>query len=125
MKKNKKRSLGNINFSFADVSAIVCVLPLVAQIETETPAQNLLNVANSNSAAEKLLNHKSALSANEIRVISIAISAALYIVSGNALEYGLDFDIDSEWKSEINKHFFALNRLNPIFQNLVDDLMNS
>ena len=125
MKKNKKRSLGNINFSFADVSAIVCVLPLVAQIETETPAQNLLNIANSNSAAEKLLNHKSALSANEIRVISIAISAALYIVSGNALEYGLDFDIDSEWKSEINKHFFTLNRLNPIFKNLVDDLMNN
>ena len=80
MKKNKKRSLGNINFSSADVSAIVCVLPLVAQIETETPVQNLLNIANTNSAAEKLLNHKSALSANEIRVISIAISAALSLV---------------------------------------------
>lgn len=116
---------GNINFSSSDISAIICVLPLVSQIEAETPAQNLFNIANSNSAAEKLFNHKSALSADEIRVISIAISAALYIVSGNTHEYGPDFDIDSEWKSEINKYFFTLNRLNPIFQNLVDDLMNN
>lgn len=118
--KSKGRSLGNLNLSDGDIEAIVSALPLVTLLEADTPAQNLLNEASSTSAATKLINHSSQITADEIRVISISITVALLLISGQTVP-GLP-EIDAEWMSELRRYFFVLNRLDPIFQAFLDDI---
>ena len=122
MKKKPNNNLGNLNLSASDISAILCALPLVTEIDANSPQQNLLNVRSCESAGRKISNHAANISAEEIRVISIAVSAAVCIISGNDIDWLPD--IDAEWKSELSKHFFTLNRLDPIFQNFVDEIYN-
>lgn len=116
--KNKIHS--NIELNQSDTNAILCALPLVMAFETDSPAQRLLNTASCESATKKLLNHESSLSADEIRVVSCAISAAVCVISGD--EMADMFDVDPEWKQELSHHFFTLNRLDPIFDSLVDEI---
>jgi hypothetical protein len=44
------------------------------------------------------------------------------LLSGN--ENKLIPPIDSDWKSELSRHFFTLNRLDPIFQKYVDQIQS-
>lgn len=116
----KSNNIGNLNLSQADTSAILCAIPLVMQIETDTPAQDLINAASGESAARKLLNRAPSFSADEIRVISCAISAGICVVSGS--DMAEMFDVDADWKRDLSHHFFTLNRLGPIFSNFVDEI---
>lgn len=112
-------SLGNLDINQNDRSAILCALPLVAQIETGIPAQDIINAASRESAANKLLNHAPSFSADEIRIISCAIDAAICVISGD--EMADMFDVDADWMSDLSNYFFTLNRLNPIFKGFVDE----
>lgn len=126
MKKRKERSLGNIDFQDSDISAILCVLPLMLQIETGDNDRDFLYSEICNRVVQKLTNHKSSyLTANEIRIISTAVSAAIDFISGKNVEYGLYFKVDPEWSEEIRGHFFTLNRLNSIFLDYVNLLNKS
>lgn len=112
-------SLGNLDINQNDRSAILCALPLVAQIETGIPAQGIINAASRESAADKLLNHAPSFSADEIRIISCAIDAAICVISGD--EMADMFDVDADWMRDLSNYFFTLNRLNPIFKGFVDE----
>lgn len=116
----KSNNLGNLNLSSADISAILCALPLVLQIETDPPAQNLINSALCESASRKLINHAPSFSADEIRIISCAIDAALCVISGD--EMADMFDVDADWMSDLSRYFFTLNRLSPIYRGFVDEI---
>lgn len=108
----------SFHLSDSDIEAILCALPLVLEIGADSPAQEALNTSCCTSAGEKLIAHSPNLSANEIRVISVAITAAVLLLSGKGA--GFVPNIDSEWKAELSKHLFTLNRLDPIFQGFVD-----
>lgn len=116
----KSNSIGNLNITQADRFAILCALPLVTQIETGIPAQDIINAGSCESAENKLLNHAPSFSADEIRVISCAIDAAICVISGG--EMADMFDVDADWMSDLSNHFFTLNRLNPIFKGFVDEI---
>ena len=116
----KSNNIGNLNLSSSDVSAILCAIPLILQIETGIPAQNLINSASCESASRKLHKHAPSFSADEIRIISCAIDAALCVISGD--ETADMFDVDADWMRDLSRHFFTLNRLNPIYKGLVDEI---
>ena len=116
----KNNSLGNLDFSQTDISAILCAIPLVSQFETDFPAQKLINAASSESAVRKLLNHAPTFTADEVRVISCAISAAMSVISGD--DMADMFDVDTEWTQDLSRYFFTFTRLEPIFDGLVDEI---
>lgn len=109
-----------VSLSNSDVQAINCALPLVSYAITDTPEQAMLNTLNCESAAVKLSKHNMVMTANEYRVVYIAIGIALDILSGAPLDYLEDFDLDPNWKAELSKNFFAYNRLYPQFEKLMD-----
>lgn len=110
--KKIKRIAGNIDLKNGDISAILCALPLINYLESNTPDQDAVLC---NIAAEKLLGMLSGGSASfsvgEIVVIADAIHAALEVVSGRWPEVALELDAD--WRQELTGHLFVLNRLYP------------
>ena len=108
----------SFHLSNSDISAILCALPLVLEVSSNSPLQDQLNASYCASAAEKLTNHSPNLTANETKVISLSISIAVLILSGQGS--GFVPEIDSTWKAELSKYFFTYNRLDPIFQGFLE-----
>lgn len=106
MKKKPKQQRPNISLSKQDVDAILCALPLISYLETDTPAQKEINIALATTATEKLIAHNANFVPNEIRVIYTAVACA-----ANLEEFFPGNEIEPEWKAELRKHFFVLNRL--------------
>lgn len=105
----------NINLSDSDIRAIVCALPLVTYVRTDSPEQAMRNELCCNSAAHKLLNRILPLHANEWRVIAASSGIALDVISGRDLSYLENTAIDAQWRSELSGYFFTYNRLHTIF----------
>lgn len=135
MAKSRIRS-ANLKLSFADAEAILCALPLLDQISADSPMQRMTNAVASRNAAEKLLSfvdqasvsktssgNQVRLTAEDIRIIYCAVGFAIDVISG--VDTGCVLILDSEWKSELSKHFFILNRLYPVFDGLVDQISGS
>lgn len=132
MRKRKPKSY-NTHLRFSDAEAILCSLPLVEQIPADSPAQELRNSAAARSASEKLLAmidrsvapsrnipNQVLLTPEEIRVVLTAIGFALDFISG--VDTGFSFDVDSDHKKGLSKNYFVLNRLYPIFDDLVEKI---
>lgn len=117
-RKKANRTVKNIDLKNGDISAILCALPLINYLESDTPDQDALLC---NIAAEKLLGMLSGGSASfsfaENAVIADAIHAALEVVSGRWPEVALELDAD--WRRELTGHLFALNRLYPHYVDLL------
>lgn len=120
-----KKVKNKINFQAGDVSALLCALPLVSYPEAETPEQTELNTVCCETAAKKLAAGAHAYSANELRVMAIAIEFALDILKGTGNEFISVYEIDSEWKTDLSKHFFTYNRLKPGFDALMDEFFQN
>lgn len=128
--KNKDY-LGNINLNLSETEAILCALPLINQVTADSPAQDMRNsialasaskkllsmIENSSSPAQKPLKPDH-LTAEDIRIMFCAIGFALDILSGQ--DSGYMFQIDDEWRADLLKHLFVLNKLYPTFENFVD-----
>lgn len=107
-----------ISLSGSDVEAILCALPLVTELDTSTPHQAAVNAALCASASKKLSSGAIHLTPNEIRVVSVALNAAVLLLSGQCPEF---FDgIDKEWKSILSPYFFSLNKLDGAFQRILE-----
>lgn len=57
------------------------------------------------------------LSGNEVRVVAVALNAAVLMLSGKCSD--LFADVDSELRSSLSKHFFVLNKLDRVFQDFL------
>ena len=115
-----KRIPSNIKLSSGDVEAIICALPLVSNIEADTPEQTHLNITYCNIAAEKLLSRTFRFEADELRVIGVAIEFALEVISGNGKDIAYAAGVDAQWMSNLSRNFFTYNRLRPLFSSLLD-----
>lgn len=115
----KKISSG-LNLSNTDIEAILCALPLVAEVSAGSPQQDELNAIMCASAAQKLSSHSTSLLPNEVRVISAAITIAVLLLSGQSSD--MLSGVDPSRKAELSKYLFTLNRLDPLFQDLADRL---
>lgn len=119
MKNKKPKNTGKrISLSPDDVDAILCALPLVADADVDSPMQARLNRLSCNAAANKLTTGSSALSAEDLRVISVAIDFALDVISGTGNEFVSTSDIDAEWLADLSKYLFVYNRLRSVFGNI-------
>jgi len=113
----RQKSIPGLSLSSSDAEAILCALPLITEIGAATPIQAALNAQSCTSAAKKLLSATPVFTSNELRVISASITASVLLLSGS-VECGLD-KVSSERKRELSKHFFTLNRLDPLFRNVI------
>lgn len=105
-KKSSKQAPQRLVLSDQDVSAILCALPLVSYYEETNPMQYRLNISLMESASKKLASRDRDLLPNEIRVIYAAIICAVN------LDVNLpDANIDTDWRMELQGHFFTLNKL--------------
>lgn len=117
MAKSKKR-LANLKLSHSDFDAILCALPLISWYEADTPLQSQINALLCDTASQKIMQGVKDFSPDETRVIAAAISLAKFLLSGES-----DPNcpaVDSEWRADLCKYLFAYNRLDPIFQEIVD-----
>lgn len=105
-KKAKKQIRPNIQLSAQDVDAILCALPLISYYEADSEIQNQINYNLMTSAMKKLATRNANFVPNEYRVIYTAIALAVNIET-----HLPDIKIDSEWKADLQRHFFTLNRL--------------
>ena len=103
-----------------DVQAIVRALPLVPYLNVDTPQQANFNAMFCASAGQKLLDGATNFDPNEIRVISAAVSAAVLLLSGKSPD--LFVNVDNELRSSLSGYYFTLNRLAPIFSQMVFDI---
>lgn len=117
--KPKQVGIG-ISLSAEDINAIVCALPLVANAVADSPEQTELNRICCTTAAEKLVNRCSVFSANEIRVIDVAIEFALLYLGGSSTPFVSVLDVDPEWRKDLSRYLFTYTKLKPHFNRLVD-----
>lgn len=104
--KKAKKQRPNISLSLQDIEAILCSLPLIEYLETGSEAQDTVNKALAVTATQKIMSHNSNFVPNEIRIIYTAIACAV-----NLETFFPGAEIDPNWKAEIQRHFFTLNRL--------------
>ena len=112
--KSKKPKRVNIQLSTQDVSAILCALPLISYYETGSDIQDQINYDLMESAMKKLTQRNSNFIPNEYRVIYTAVALAVNIES-----HLPGIVLDPEWKSELQSHFFTLNRLHFLTKDMV------
>lgn len=113
----------NLHLSGTDVDAILCSLPLLDYIEADTPAQQAQNSKDIESATNKLLtlNAHTRLDANEMRVIAAALTLALGLLYDNFPE--LKPFVDADHLNKIQRYFFVINRLEPLFNDAIAPLL--
>lgn len=107
----------DLTLSRSDVEAIIAALPLVVELGADTPLQAAINASACSSAGQKLLSGSRSLDGNEVRVVAVALNAAVLMLSGKCSD--LFVDIDSELRSSLSKHFFVLNKLDRLFQDFL------
>ena len=108
-KKSDKQKCSNIQLSSQDVDAILCALPLISYYETGSEAQDQINFALMNTAMEKLVTRNANFVPNEYRVIYTAVALAV-----NLETHLPNIEIDPEWRADLQRHFFTLNRLHAL-----------
>ena len=97
----------HINYSFSneDVVTICFTLSILPELELEeSDEQADINYLLCNSAAEKLSNQQTNISANEFRVIYSSLLAAQMINRGELI-------VDAELRKECSNYLFSINRL--------------
>lgn len=112
--KSKKPARMNIQLSAMDVDAILCALPLISYYDTGSDIQNQINFDLMNSAMDKLSTKNPGFLPNEYRVIYTAVALAVNIethLSG--------IEIAAEWKAELKRHFFTLNRIHALTKDMI------
>ena len=114
-----KRIRNNIQFKPGDVEAILCALPLVSLAQADTIQQTQLNQLNCKTASEKLMANVHTYTANELRVMAVAIGFALDILRGTGNEIISTSDVDPDWKAELSKNLFVYTCLQPLFDDLI------
>lgn len=114
-----KKICNNIKLSPGDIDAIICALPLVANADAGSPEQTMQNQFFCETVVNKLLSKVSAYSADELRVISVAIDFALDVLSGHGNEFVSMADIDADWRQDLSQYLFAYNRLKVHFADLM------
>lgn len=107
--KPKKQKRPNIQLSKQDVDAILCALPLISYYESESEMQDRINYTLMESAMEKLASRNANFLPNEYRIIYTAIALAV-----NMETHLPGVRIDPEWKADLQRHFFTLNRLHEL-----------
>lgn len=107
----------DLTLSRGDVEAIVAALPLVVELGADTPQQAAINASACSSAGQKLLSGSRSLNGNEVRVVAVALNAAVLMLSGKCSD--LFAGVDSELRSSLSKHFFVLNKLDLVFQDFL------
>lgn len=115
-----KKIQNNIKLTATDIDAIICALPLVANIEAPTPEQTDWNRINCNIVTSKLLAGNPIFSADELRVISVAIAFALDVISGTGEIIIAEAGVDAEWKAKLSRHLFVYTRLDSLFGELTE-----
>lgn len=104
----------NIQLSAQDVSAIMCALPLISYYETGSDIQDQINYDLMNSAMEKLSARNPGFLPNEYRVIYTAIALAVNIET-----HLPGVELEPEWKADLQRHFFTLNRLHLLTKDMI------
>jgi hypothetical protein len=97
-----------------DVEAILCALPLVSYYESGSALEDQLNYAFMSTAIEKLESRNPALVQQEYRIIFIAAALAV-----NPEVYLPGVRLDPEWKADLKRHFFLLNRIHELTKNQI------
>lgn len=108
----------DLTLSRGDVEAIIAALPLVVELGADTPRQAAINASACSTAGQKLLSGSRSLNGNEVRVVAVALNAAVLMLSGKCSD--LFADVDRELRSSLSKHFFVLNKLDQVFQGFLE-----
>lgn len=116
MKQNKKSDL---ELRPGDIHAILSALPLVANAETGDIILDRVNLLACQTAAEKLTRRKQDFTANETKVVYLAIGGALDVIEGKQDSFVSSCEVDAEWLAELKQNFFIYNRLFPLFAALL------
>lgn len=107
-------SVVELQIADSEKDAICVALPLAEELLFPNPVNASICAMASKSALAKLNSRQYKFSMAEIRAISLSVSAAVIICSGQSCEY-LDPRLAvSEWKRKLAPHFFSLNKLEPI-----------
>lgn len=104
----------------SDVQAILSALALVANAETGDVFQDRANFLACKTAGEKLAHKKRDFTANEARVMYLAIGGALDVIEGRQDSFVSPQDVDADWLAELKQNFFTYNRLFPHFSALFE-----
>lgn len=97
----------------SDVDVITLALLIVPHLKTSTDEQAEVNCTLAASVAEKLHLHKSDFSANEIRIMSVAIDACCLAARNSKTD--LISDIDDSYRKKLSRCIFELDRLSIAF----------
>ena len=111
----KKRKPQTYSLTPTDAAAVLAALPFISAFEADSEHQQKINDALAISVYQKITQGKNvSFTPQEFRIISCAVSAAKLYLSGQLRDSDLSFDLTSEEVSELRKHFFTYNRLEPI-----------
>ena len=109
-----------LTISEAERRAILLALPLADEVIIPNPVNASIVSMSVESATTKLQSNKFRFSNAEIRAITIAVSSAVMICTGQASGF---FDSEatiSKWRDKLVPHYFVLNKLQPVLQHYVD-----
>ena len=120
---SKKPSHLKLNLTGSDIEAILCALPLVGIIGSDSEAQDAVNAALCESVAEKLSRHEIGMNANEVRVISAALQIAVLILTDPGAD--LAGAIEEDFRRNLSIRFFTINRLNDRFLDALRPLLDT
>ena len=110
------KTFENNSLSDNDVQTILFALSVLPTLNLESSeAQSKINLDLCVSAAEKLANADNDFLPNEIRVISGALTACKYILSG-------DLTSCQDVLIECRKYTFSINKLEPVFFDMLSDM---
>ncbi len=101
----------NYALSHADIKALLCTLELMPSLGaafTDDSIQQSINISCCMSASDKLLNHHTDFTPNEIRVMAASLSLAKMVLSNEVKASQAD-------KALLKEHLFTINKLDPIF----------
>lgn len=103
----------NYELNSSDVETILLGLSVLPMLDFDlSNAQQAINDSLCKSCFNKLTNGESDFNINEIRIISCALDAMDEIIRD-------EFDIEPEIAMECKKHLFTINKLMPVFENML------
>ena len=106
----------NYKLTDGDIEAIIFCLKLIPFVDFDdvSPAQQSINLSLSLSAIEKLYNRDTNISANEYKIMTIALDLA-YLISVNDPPY----DISEKADTDFSPYIFSINKLRNVFCELI------
>lgn len=106
----------NYQFTNEDIKTIIFCLKLIPFVNFDdvSPAQQSINLSLSLSAIEKLSNKDTNISANEYRIMTVAIDLAYLIIRNDS-----PYKISDEADTNFSQYIFSINKLRNSFCELV------